>query len=673
MQYDGEVTIKTELDTKDFEKQIEEVEYQLKELEYELAHAKELKLDKKTIREYELQVEKLNNKLVDLRKKQSEIGKIDLSNISSTMSNIIRKVTKWGLAIFSVRSAYMFIRQSVSTLSQYDEKLANDLEYIRYALASTLQPIIKWIVNAVKSLLYYINYISKAWFGEELFTSASDFENMKKSSKGVANNVKEIKKQLAGFDEMNILQENGIVSSSGTGITAPDLSSWEKIKIPEWIQWIADHQDLFKKIGKYLLIAFGANTLLKLNKFIGSATAGTGLAGIAGLLQTISTLAMLAITIYVVGEAYKDIKEVEQAMKDVNKQYDELKEQEQKHIETEKEIRDVLIKKIKANELSDESIERNINLLRDRIDIGNSTIDMYKKEMDNMSAWEKLTSGNYQRYRQQLQLNIDKVNEEIHTLYDLADVYDYDNDKLKKYGFSTQDLIEIMENQITKIEEINKDTSLTSEEYQNNIDKIIDLKKKINDITKSEIQNEIDKLEEKNKKLKDSPVEYQKNIDKINQLKEKLKELDKIDPTVEVQIEADTKQAEKATRNWADALGETFGVLAEAGINTIKGKGSWKDFTSKLKNIWSSVKFAKGGIISLPGKGVPLAIGGEGGTTGSQEGVIPLTDAQQMELLGEAIGKNVVIYLTNITKLDNRQLAREQKIINTRNEFTTNS
>ena len=48
---------------------------------------------------------------------------------------------------------------------------------------------------------------------------------------------------------------------------------------------------------------------------------------------------------------------------------------------------------------------------------------------------------------------------------------------------------------------------------------------------------------------------------------------------------------------------------------------------------------AKGGIVNLPGKGVPIG----GALTGEQrqEGVIPLTDSQQMALLGEAIGKYI--------------------------------
>ena len=62
------------------------------------------------------------------------------------------------------------------------------------------------------------------------------------------------------------------------------------------------------------------------------------------------------------------------------------------------------------------------------------------------------------------------------------------------------------------------------------------------------------------------------------------------------------------------------------------------------------------------------AIGGEKG----QEGVIPLTDSQQMALLGEAIGKYITINLTNVTELDGRTIARKVSEVNNNTNFLLN-
>jgi len=65
-------------------------------------------------------------------------------------------------------------------------------------------------------------------------------------------------------------------------------------------------------------------------------------------------------------------------------------------------------------------------------------------------------------------------------------------------------------------------------------------------------------------------------------------------------------------------------------------------------------RLAKGGIINRPGRGVPLAIGGEI----SKEGVIPMDNQSQMQLLGREIAKYISVNLTNVTELDGRVIAR---------------
>lgn len=262
---DGQVVIGTKLDTKSFEKQIKEVEYQLEQLDYELSHAKELKLDSRTIKEYEAKAEKLTNQLVSLRKKQEDLNTTNLSGISSQLNNIgnsvskvIKKVTRWGLAIFGIRSAYMFVRQAMSTLSQYNEQLGTDVEYIRFALATTLQPVIERIIQLVYTLLQYIGYIAKAWFGVNIFANASAkaFNKNNKAIAGSTSNAKklnkELQKTLAGFDEMNVLQENkdtdtggGGSAGGGEGFKAPsidlsELKEFDSSLVGAWLDKLRD-------------------------------------------------------------------------------------------------------------------------------------------------------------------------------------------------------------------------------------------------------------------------------------------------------------------------------------------------------------------------------------------------------------------------------------------------
>ena len=244
---DGWVVFGTKLDTKDFDKQIAEVEYELEQVEYELSKKKELKLDERTISEYESKAEKLRNKIIDLKKRQEDLNNTKLSdveksidNVGSSVSKVIKKIGKWALAIFSIRSAYSLISRSVSTLSQYNDQIKTDIEYIGFAMATALQPVVEFLINLVYKLLKAINSIAIAWFGVNLFAEATA-ENMNKGVKS----AEKMKKSLAGFDEMNVLQDTS--SKSGTtGATAPsvDLSELDS-------EGVEKTKNFWKDIAKF--------------------------------------------------------------------------------------------------------------------------------------------------------------------------------------------------------------------------------------------------------------------------------------------------------------------------------------------------------------------------------------------------------------------------------------
>lgn len=112
------------------------------------------------------------------------------------------------------------------------------------------------------------------------------------------------------------------------------------------------------------------------------------------------------------------------------------------------------------------------------------------------------------------------------------------------------------------------------------------------------------------------------------------------------------------------------------GVNKIKiDVPNWVPVLGGKKfgfNIPQIPKLAVGGIINKPGKGVPVgggkAVGGESGP----EGVLPLTNNQQMEYLGQAIGKYVRIdnYIEN--NMDSKRINRVTKTSSSRRDFALN-
>ena len=214
---DGWISIGTKLETKDFDKQIEEVEFELKQIEFELSKKKELKLDSRTISEYEAKAEKLTNKIIDLKKRQQDLNNTNLNDVQKSIDNVgestgkvIKKVGKWALAVFGVRSAYMFVRQTASKLSEYNDQIRTDIQYISFAMASMLEPVVENIISLVYKLLNYINIIAQSLFNVNLFANANA-DAFNKTNK----EANKLKKTLTGFDEMNVVGDS---SSSGGGM-----------------------------------------------------------------------------------------------------------------------------------------------------------------------------------------------------------------------------------------------------------------------------------------------------------------------------------------------------------------------------------------------------------------------------------------------------------------------
>lgn len=214
----GYLKIKTSIDNTGVEKQIQQLENKLNDLKatLKMADSDKTLFSENEVIDMEAQVEKLTNSLNKLKLKQMEVTdknwkdvKNSVDDVNKGVSKTIKTVGKWGLAIFGVRSAYLAIRSVMGTLSQYNEQISTDLEYMKFAIASSLQPLIENIIQLAYKLLSLVNSISMAWFGFNLFANAS-VDSFKK----IDSSAKSIKKSLAGFDEMNVISDT---STSGTG------------------------------------------------------------------------------------------------------------------------------------------------------------------------------------------------------------------------------------------------------------------------------------------------------------------------------------------------------------------------------------------------------------------------------------------------------------------------
>lgn len=230
-------------------------------------------------------IDKVYAKLNKIKAKQTEnnakvqefkdkIESIKINKVQNQINNIgkgiqgqISKIGKMAFAIIGIRTAWNAVRSAISIVSQYNSQVSTDLEYMRYCIANALVPIVQSLIKLLYTVLSYINAISTAWFGINLFSnsSAKNFKKMKDGASGTAKSAKEIQKSLQGFDEMNILQDN-----RGTGVSAPsmDLSNIQG-EIPAWLKWIIENKDLILSVMAGIVITILAFKALNLAADLG--------------------------------------------------------------------------------------------------------------------------------------------------------------------------------------------------------------------------------------------------------------------------------------------------------------------------------------------------------------------------------------------------------------------
>ena len=255
---DGKVVIGVSLNAKDFDREISHLETKLNDLEEDykiLERENPFDGQEEELRKLSSEIVATKKKIQQLNNEKNKINQTGFQGVQQSVENVGKSVTKtigkmgrWALAVFGIRTAYNAIRNAINVISAQDDQLAADIEYMKNALAYTLEPVVRAIVNLAKQLMFYIGYIVKAWTGKNIF------ENANKSLGGATKNAKALNKEInkalaSGIDEITNLDTStgggGGADTSGGGATPSfDFGNIDKIEKPGWLQWIVDNKDI---------------------------------------------------------------------------------------------------------------------------------------------------------------------------------------------------------------------------------------------------------------------------------------------------------------------------------------------------------------------------------------------------------------------------------------------
>ena len=625
------------------------------------------------------QIQDINNNLAITEAQLNKIGNSknintgisnvnnSINKVGNSMEGIIKKTIRWGLAIFGIRSMYMFIRKEMSILSEYNGEIGSDIEYMRWAIANALKPVIEKIIQLAYKALVYIGYILKELFGINIFANASAnaFKKQKDALSGSNKEAKKLQKTLAGFDEMNIIQENGNASrgGGGGGVALPtnDLEDMMKnIKIPQWLkdltEWlkklkdfIVENWDWLWKLGVALGAVFAASKVAGWISAIGGV--GTALGGLA----TAAGLAVAAVIL--VPQAIDAIAKYAEGLKELEEQLKNTAKPGEQYYEAQKKIEKVS----KDTSSSTEDLNTAFTLYNSSVKDGTNAVKKNTKERQKMGTVEKIVdgfflkaSGTYHQHSEEIRKNAKETENNIKKM-----------DEMRKAGTLTDDqrkvAIETLKTTITTLEAQRTELGKGTEEYKN-VSSAIDTAK----TTLGQFDESALKSVDNTGKLGTTIFEAGQKVFDFN--KQKLE-----DKNAKINVDANTSSAESGLTGWI----KTFVKKIQSAFSNLDLGNVARKISNALGNLFPNIDFtrirrafglAKGGIVNLPGPGVPLGKMGESGA----EGVIPLTDSQQMSLLGEAIGRYITVNLTNVTQLDGRQIARKVDKIQQNNNFVLN-
>lgn len=597
----------------------------------------------------ETNIEKTKNKIISLKQAASSLDKDDATkNMSNGFEGLYKSAKKLALGVLSVRTAYSILSRASSAYMSADTETTNKLQANWVGLGTIMEPVIKFIVelmrDAVVGVLHFmsvltgVDYIAKA--------NANAIKSQADATKDLA---KANQKASASFDEMNILQDTSSQKNPETeGIgnslfDVNELSQETREAIERVAEVLKPVYEMLKKIvnfaienpGTILAILGGAGLLTMLGKILGvSGANGFGLLGIYSALGLIASFGVITISIVYT------LQNFQQYMDTLDKSNEKRKENHENQIQyindLKEESKQTDITEKKTRELSTEYK----HLVNDNLDLALA----HKEQANSLGIADQVMAsftGESYKYQESVAENTKEAWNSIEGWRELYKQGELNEIQTREYREALEYMNETLNDQDIAYYLLMED----EEAYKEMQKGVSEAMLETYDITKDDLLPSMEDFGESTKKAKDKLSEFIKKVQKVSGTKMEL------DLTM-------------ATDKAKDTLTRFFSRFQTTITTTFSAVGL------KLPE-FPTIKLAVGGIINNPGRGVPLmhnVIGGESGP----EGVLPLTDEQAMETLGQAIGRHVVVNVTNITKLGNRQIAREQRRINEQSDFAFN-
>lgn len=183
--------------------------------------------------------------------------------LGASMKSAVKSMAKYTLAIFGAQAGFYAVKNAIRQVLSDNEKLNNTVTAMKGAFANALAPVIERVVYWLKYAFAYLNLFVKVLTGVDMAAqyNAKAINKQTEATKKNAKATKEANKQLAAFDEKNVLNANnqstaddGTESSKPALLDLPDVSGG---KFEEICENIKAHLNELEMIAAVALFAIG--------------------------------------------------------------------------------------------------------------------------------------------------------------------------------------------------------------------------------------------------------------------------------------------------------------------------------------------------------------------------------------------------------------------------------
>lgn len=700
---DGSITIEAKIETKKFDRQMWSIEKRIEYLNEYIEKGHEFNFPVENINKAKIEVEKLTNSLIRLKDQRDKIAKQSLNTSLGQVGNIgfnyntniasgfslarsgisgkalgdleqkteyvadsvkdlnnaftetgqkvdevgqktshsfdrgIKSLKRFALGLFGVRSMFSVLTRATNSYLSQNETTANKLNAIWVALGNALGPIIEIIADGVLKLIGYLNVFLQA-----LGLDVDLTKNMNKNTKaigGTAKAMKELNNEVYSFDEMNKQQSQDTGGSGGgggiggtNGFEMPELDEGIVNKLKDIAKWLKENWQLIGLIIGAIGAIKVAKWLASLASLLGGPTAG--LIGIAKVLTGLLAIGMLIIEIKLITNFLEEMAN----LRDLNKSVSEFSRNVSKEADR---VNDKNLETALSYEKGSEEIEKYVTGLKQQIDTSKDIVKQKEHEMASNDALGEVLDDISGKTQKNTSIITDNTREIVNNASRLQ--------TLAKEGKLTDEQMEIYAQTMDYVNTLYGENKEAIEEIKNPFSTYSKL---IDDSTRETLE-QIEAVKKQDEQMRTSTEREARYYDNLYTSMDKaFGNINNLTARPQVKPKVETTELQRLLKTLSEMPG---GSAFNVAYKTIRVMG-----------------LASGGIVYNPGRGVALNSAVVGEATNGPEGVIPMNNAESMDLIGQSIARHIKINLTNNTMLDNRVISREQKIINNDIDFVTN-